>query len=120
MRTSVFWSAFLLATSMVVCCVRPIGHPSRQGEVTILFSILQSTVSLHEPVYVLFSIHNGLNESIRSDLGIAGKQNFEFAIKEPRGAVVRTPSRPMEMEVMGRWIDRAPVAPGKTFTKDWS
>ena len=114
---NVLWFAFLLATSMAVYRVLPASAAPGQGDVTTSFSIPEYTVSLHEPVYIVFSIHNGLNESIRFDLGYDGKHNFEFTIIEPDGSVVRTPPTHMGGEVMGRWVDRAPVTPGKTFSK---
>jgi hypothetical protein len=110
-------STFLLGVGVAVCCACVAGPLRAGGRVTISFSIPESTVSLHEPVYIQFSIHNGLSEAVRFDLGYDGKHNFEFTVIEPDGSVVRTLPTKMGGEVMGRWVDRAPLAPGKTFTK---
>ena len=91
---------------------------------TILFTIPESKVSLHEPVYIQFSIHNGLDEDVRFDMGLDGKHNFDFSVKKPDGSLIRIPPHPYPSSVMGRIAERAPLAPGKTFTKtmllsDW-
>lgn len=57
-------------------------------EVIFSFTISQSNVTLHEPVFVNFSVHNKLLESIRLDLGHNRKSNFEFTITEPDGSII--------------------------------
>jgi hypothetical protein len=73
MRTShrLLWSGFVMLLAMPFCWVCTSTSALAQGAVTMSFSIPESTVSLHEPVYIQFSIHNGLNEGVRFDLGLA-------------------------------------------------
>jgi hypothetical protein len=110
-------SGFALAAGVAICCAFAACPLRAEGRVTISFSLPETTVSLHEPVYIQFSIENDLSEAVRFDLGYDGKHNFEFTVIEPNGSVVRTPPPAMPSSVLGRWVDRAPVAPGKTFTK---
>jgi hypothetical protein len=93
------------------------GRPTPAAGVTILFTIPESKVSLHEPVHIQFSIQNGLKEDIRFDLGLDGKHNFEFSVKKPDGTLVRIPATEEPAYIMGRAVERSPLAPGKTFTK---
>jgi hypothetical protein len=58
--------------------------------VVISFTAQASGVTLHEPVFWDFSVHNGLSESIDFDLGHNCKSNFEFTITEPDGSVIVT------------------------------
>lgn len=119
MRTShyLLWSGLLLAAGIAVRPARTATPALAQGAVTISFSIPESTVSLHEPVYIQFSVHNGLDEGVRFDPGLDGKHNFEFSVKKPDGSVVRIPPTTMPSSVLGRSIDSSPVAPAKTFMK---
>jgi hypothetical protein len=110
------WCGFLLASGLALCLAR-IGRPEPTGGVTILFAIPESKVSLHEPVYIQFSIHNGLDEDVRFDMGLDGKHNFEFSVKKPDGSLTRIPPHPYPSSVLGNPAERAPLAPGKTFTK---
>lgn len=93
------------------------GRPAPAAGATILFTISESRVSLHEPIYIQFAIRNDLDEDVRFDMGLDGKHNFEFSIKKPGGSLIRIPPKPYPPYVMGRAAERAPLAPGRTFTK---
>lgn len=69
-------------------------------EISISFKLSESDVTLNEPVFVDFSVHNRFLESIRLDLGHNRKGNFEFTITEPDGSIV-SGHRPKE-EGFGR------------------
>jgi len=107
---------FLLAGALGLC-LPSAGRPATTGGVTIVFTIPESKVSLHEPVYIQFSIHNGLDEDVRFDMGLDGKHNFEFSVKKPDGSWARIPPKEYPPYVGGRAVEKAPLAPGKTFTK---
>jgi hypothetical protein len=110
------WCVVLLASGVALCSAS-VGRSAPAAGVTILFTIPESKVSLHEPVYIQFSIHNGLSEDVRFDMGLDGKHNFEFSVKKPDGSLVRIPPHPYPSSVLGNPAERAPLAPGKTFTK---
>jgi len=118
MRTSYrfLWCVFLLAWGVAPCSAS-VGRPAPAAGVTILFTIPESKVSLHEPVYIQFSIHNGLDEDVRFDMGLDGKHNFEFSVKKPDGSLIRIPPKPYPSVVSSNPAERAPLAPGRTFTK---
>ena len=69
-------------------------------EVIFSFTLSQSSVTLHEPVFVNFSVRNKLSESIRLGLGHNRKSNFEFTIIDPAGSII-SGQRPSE-EGFGR------------------
>jgi len=118
MRTSYrfLWCVFLLAWGVAPCSAS-VGRPAPAAGVTILFTIPESKVSLHEPVYIQFSIHNGLDEDVRFDMGLDGKHNLEFSVKKPDGSLIRIPPKPYPSVVSSNPAERAPLAPGRTFTK---
>jgi hypothetical protein len=111
------WCVVLLASGAALCSASG-GRPAPAAGVTILFTIAESKVSLHEPVYVQFSIHNGLDEDVRFDMGLDGKHNFEFSVKKPDGSLIRIPPLQYPPEdVSSNPAERAPLTPGRTFTK---
>jgi len=110
------WCVVLLASDLALCPAIP-GRPAPTAGVTISFTTPESKVSLHEPVYIQFSIRNGLDEDVRFDMGLDGKHNFEFSVKKPDGSLIRIPPKPYPAYVSGNPAERAPLAPGKTFTK---
>ncbi len=72
-------------------------------DINISFTLSESSVTLNEPVFLNFSVHNRFPESIRFDLGHNRKSNFEFTITEPDGSIV-SGHRPSE-EGLGRLGD---------------
>jgi hypothetical protein len=62
-----------------------------ENAVSIAFTLPASRVTLHEPVYVDFTVANGTAEVIQFDLGYNLTENFMFLITEPGGSVVQSP-----------------------------
>jgi len=62
--------------------------PQRTTQVTVSYES-RSPVTLHEPVFIDFSVQNRLSEEIRLDLGDDYKTNFVFRIIGPDGAAKR-------------------------------
>jgi len=117
MRCRFMWCVVLLVSGVALRSAS-VARPAPAAGVTILFTTPESKVSLHEPVYIQFSIHNGLDGDVRFDMGLDGKHNFEFSVKKPDGSLIRIPTlRYPPEDVSGNPAERAPLAPGKTFTK---
>ena len=76
------------------------------------FSLVASEVTLHEPVFVDFSVHNDLQENITFDLGHDRKSNFEFTITKPDGVTFRAPR--LSEEGLGR-VGRISLKPGESY-----
>lgn len=79
-------AGFLLAAGLATGL--GFGSPSgpSNGYVVVAFAITKLRITLHEPIFVDFSIHNGLAEEIRFDLGFNRKSKFQFTIIEPDGS----------------------------------
>lgn len=67
------------------------GGVASSQDVVVSFALRQSAVSLHEPVLIEFSIHDGLTEAIQFDLGHNRRSNFQFTITKPGGRRVQVP-----------------------------
>jgi hypothetical protein len=60
--------------------------------VSISFSLAEKSVTLHEPVYVQFSLRNGSREELHVDLGPDRVGGFTFFITQPDGLTVQPQS----------------------------
>ena len=62
----------------------------KPSQVEVRYSLLAKTITLHEPVVVLFSIHNGLSSPITLTLGAQKRQFFQFSLTTPDGQVLQS------------------------------
>jgi len=79
---------------LVVAAILGVAMAQMEEGVNVSFALPESSVTLNEPIFVDFSIHNGLTESIRFDLGKDLKTNFDFMITHPDGSKVQAPRLP--------------------------
>jgi hypothetical protein len=57
--------------------------PAESVEVRYRFK--DTTITLHEPTILMFTVHNGLQRPIAVDLGVNKAQSFEFTLRTPQG-----------------------------------
>jgi len=69
-----------------------VSDRSSQGHVEIDYAV-QQDFSLHEPIVVSFSVHNGLSRPIKLTLGAQGKQFFKLSLTTPDGRVFESDRR---------------------------
>jgi hypothetical protein len=62
--------------------------------------LTEASITVHEPIFVDFSVHNGRAEAINLDLGFNRESNFSFAITKEGGLTAQ--ARRAEMGGMGR------------------
>ena len=67
------------------------ARPSGEKPVVVSFTMESPSVSLHEPVFVDFSVHNDLQQAVAFDLGPNRERNFDFSIVEPNRSTVAVP-----------------------------
>ena len=89
------------ATSLKASCLLAalaLGAPavcgsaeSRQASIETSFALTGPTITLHEPLFIEFSIHNPLGQGVHADLGIDRKANFLFSVTRPDGSIVPLP-----------------------------
>lgn len=83
--------ALYCAAVLVLMGIPPGIEAKRSDSVTVSFALRDSRITLHEPVYVEFSVRNELAEPISFDLGFDQKQGFRFSITQPDGSTVQVP-----------------------------
>jgi len=83
--------------------------------VTASFVMHESSPTLNEPVFVEFSIHNGLSGAIRVDLGPDRKGNFQIVVTGP-DKIPQTLHRAGSQGIT--FFGICSVAPGETFAQE--
>ncbi|HEX7314400.1 MAG TPA: HEAT repeat domain-containing protein [Pyrinomonadaceae bacterium] len=84
------------------------------GEVVVAYSPPTRQLTLREPVFVDFTVRNGLDQPVRLDLGQDRKESFRFVVIKPDGARATLP--PWRREGVSR-IGELSVAPREEFTE---
>jgi len=84
-------AALFVVTSCVWCIatvIAPVSSPRNSQTppgLDLEYSFRQSTVTLNEPVVLLFSVHNGLSQPVTLTLGALNIQFFHFTLTTPDG-----------------------------------
>lgn len=91
-----------------------VGVAEPKPAAVVSFAISRPTVTLHEPVYIEFSIRNGTHEPIQFDLGKNREARFEFTITDSGGNTVG----PFHLTEAGFGASgHIPLARGETYTQ---
>jgi hypothetical protein len=118
MRTLIFVGLCCGLASLIVIAESRTSHlPSRPTQVEVSYRPRESTMTLHEPVVVLFSVHNGLSRSITLTLGAQGRQFFQSSLTTPDGQVIESsfllPGQVANVATFGS--GKVEVAPGADY-----
>jgi hypothetical protein len=62
-----------------------------ENAVPVSFALQESSVTVHEPVFVELRIENSLAEQVTFELGFQEKANYHFILTEPGGSTVSPP-----------------------------
>ena len=84
-------SSFLSCLSLLLgltCLLVPSLGSAQAAPVQVTFQ-LKERITLHEPVVLLFKVHNASMQDAVLDLGVAKTQFFHFSLKKPNGATVQ-------------------------------
>jgi len=103
-----------LAIAVVTAESRTICFPDTLKNVDVRFRVQEKEVSLHEPVMVIFEVHNGLSQPITVTIGALIRQYFDFALTTPSGQVLhKNNTPPPDMVTAGN--GKVTVAPGADY-----
>jgi hypothetical protein len=76
---------------------------------------IQSSVTLHEPVVVIFSVHNGLPAPITLNLGADNQQYFQFSLVTPEHRVLQNSWHPRGIDVLTSGSGTISLEPGQDY-----
>jgi hypothetical protein len=114
MRTIFLGLCWSLATAIAVESRTDRSFADTSDQVIVHFRLQEKAVSLHEPVIVIFEVHNGMSQTINVTVGALIRQYFDFTLTTPSGQVLRkdnTPPPTMVTVGNGKVI----VAPGEDY-----
>ncbi|HVS87244.1 MAG TPA: hypothetical protein VHF01_03360 [Candidatus Acidoferrum sp.] len=89
-------------------------HPQDKST-DIQYRLKEGSVSLHEPVVVLFEVHNAFSQPLTLTLGAQNKQFFQFSLTTPDGQVLQSTPSSMVNVVVFDGFGKAVVAPGEDY-----
>jgi hypothetical protein len=107
------WFSFLTLSCFLITTVGSLDSTKGRGlvepdrDVSVEYRS-QQTVTMHEPVVVLFNVHNGMQQPITLTLGSESTQFFEFSLRGPDGQVVSSYRNP------GQDVNLVTIGSGKT------
>src|ERR1035438_915557 len=104
-----------LSIAGLIAAFLPGGSVGWAQSVNILVSIYKPIVTLHEPVYVDFSLQNNSSEELILDLGAGAIGGFSFSVIPPNGSAVQ-PKAPGDDSGLSA-DSEVSVAAGRTYTK---
>src|ERR1700688_5187144 len=87
MRTNLGLCCSLLAMSTVAAASQPQNAPK---QVDVHFRFQERVVTLHEPVVLLFEVHNGLNQPITVTVGSLTRQFYDLTLTTPSCQILHT------------------------------
>jgi HEAT repeat protein len=106
--------AALCGILVTLACLFAQRQAECEETVAAFFNLQDPKVTLHEPVYMNFSVSNHLAEALDIDLGFDRKESFRFSITRPDGSIARAgPYRRGGLGVTGS----VTVGPGQTYTQ---
>src|SRR2546425_5551229 len=97
----------LCCSLLVMATVAATSHTLKaRKQVDVHFRFQENVVTLHEPVVVLFEVHNGLSQPITVTVGALVRQFFDFTLTTPNGQI-------LHKEISSRQVNTVTVGDGK-------
>ncbi len=79
----------LCCSLFVIATVAAASHSAKVSkQVDVQFRFQERVVTLHEPVVVLFEVHNGMTKPVVVTVGALVRQYFDFSLTTPSGQVL--------------------------------
>jgi hypothetical protein len=83
------FSALFGSVALAICSVGVSAAGSPQEKVEVSYELAKAEVTLGEPIYINFSVKNGLPEDVRFDVGMDRESNFEVSVTNPDAVTVK-------------------------------
>lgn len=100
----------------VIATVATTSHSaSVPKQVDVQFKFQESSVTLHEPVVLLFEVHNGLKQPITLTVGSLTRQFFDLTLTTPSGKVLHKDPFNGQVDIVTIGDGKIIVAPGADY-----
>jgi hypothetical protein len=90
-------------------------HFRDKPAVDVRFEFQVNAVSLHEPVVVLFKVHNGLSQPITIEVGASVRQYFDLSLTTPSGQVLHKEPFEGRVDIVTYGTGTVVVEPGGDY-----
>ena len=104
-----------IAASVAAGGVSAIAQDLTSTTVTTSYDLAAKTITLHEPVTLIFRLSNRTSQAVKVDLGQDRKGSFSFVVTGPDGVRRKLPA--YSREGIGR-IGRFSIKPGETYSQN--
>jgi hypothetical protein len=105
-----------LAIAVIAAGSGTIRFPDTPKLFAVHFRFQEKAVSLHEPVVIVFEVHNGLSKPITVTVGALIRQYFDFALTTPSGQILHKHNTPPpDMVTVGD--GKVTIAPGEEYNE---
>jgi hypothetical protein len=91
--------------------------PGAPNKVDVHFRFEEKAVTLHEPVVVLFEVHNGLSQPITVTVGALVRQFFDFSLTTPTGQVLHKDPFDRQIDIVTAGNGKVTIAAGTGYTE---
>lgn len=99
----------VMATVVAMC------HAQASKQVDIRFRFQETVVTLHEPVVLLFEVHNGLKQPITVTVGSLTRQFYDLVLTTPTGQTLRRDPFGGRVDIVTIGNGKITVAPGADY-----
>lgn len=73
----------------LACLLVPSQRSTSTTQLRVTFRLKDRVITLHEPVLLLFKVHNASAQETVLDLGVAKTEFFHFSLKKPQGPTIQ-------------------------------
>jgi hypothetical protein len=114
-----------MRTNLGLCClllvmatVAAMSHAQKvPREIDVQFRFQERVVTLHEPVVLLFEVHNGLKQPITLTVGSLTRQFYDLKLTTPRGQVLHKDPFNGQVDIVTIGNGKITVEPGSDYNE---
>jgi uncharacterized protein (UPF0147 family) len=108
----------LCCSLFVIATVAATSHSAKvPKQVDVQFRFQESVVTLHEPVVLLFEVHNGMKQPITVTVGSLTRQFYDLTLTTPSGKVFHKDPFNGQVDIVTIGDGKIIVAPGADFAR---
>ncbi len=107
---------YLCCSLLVIATVAATSRPTKVSkQVDVQFRFQERVVTLHEPVVLLFEVHNGLKQPITLTVGSLTRQFYDLTVTTPIGKVFHKDPFNGQVDIVTIGDGKIIVAPGADY-----
>jgi hypothetical protein len=95
--------------------IASVAARTKPQKVDVQFRLQENAVTLHEPVVVVFEVHNGLKQPITITVGALVRQFFDFSLTTPSGQVLHKDPFNHQVDIVTVGEGKIKVEPGAEY-----